>query len=332
MAGIINIIYKKQRQLGLSGDVSLAVGSGRFYKQRDDLPTELGSFSSNPKIIPSLNLNYNTEAIRSFVQGEVLFQDDLPNNEFTTRFYEDGRVIESQVRENRDQVHYITRLGSDWNIDDANTVSLSGVYDFETHTDRAEVPFIVAATGERERFWFWKENEDTGFANISVDLTHQFKTPGHELGVNLQYTRGWEDESYFLNEVSSVREGTDMTRLEAEENTLPLSIDYIRPLRTGRMELGARIQRRWLPITYTVNRGMQSVIYEVLAISPTGTRTSMPCTPTWSVRRVTTRSRVGCALSRPTSPTRFRTRTSTTTAVTRTTTSRCFPTSSLPTG
>ena len=137
MAGIINIIYKQQRQLGLSGDVSLAVGSGRFYKQRDDLPTELGSFSSNPKIIPSLNLNYNTETIRSFVQGEVLFQDDLPNNEFTTRFYEDGRVIESQVPENRDQVHYITRLGSDWNIDDANTVSLSGVYDFETHTDRA---------------------------------------------------------------------------------------------------------------------------------------------------------------------------------------------------
>ena len=209
MAGIINIIYKQQRQLGLSGDVSLAVGSGRFYKQRDDLPTELGSFSSNPKIIPSLNLNYNTETIRSFVQGEVLFQDDLPNNEFTSRFYEDGRVIESQVPENRDQVHYITRLGSDWNIDDANTVSLSGVYDFETHTDRAEVPFIVAATGERERFWFWKENEDTGFANISVDLTHQFRTPGHELGVNLQYTRGWEDESYFLDEVSSVREGTD---------------------------------------------------------------------------------------------------------------------------
>ena len=55
-----------------------------------------------------------------------------------------------------------------------------------------------------------------------------------------------------------------MTRLDAEENTLPLSIDYIRPLRTGRLELGARVQRRWLPITYTVNRGMQSVIYEGL--------------------------------------------------------------------
>ncbi len=264
MAGIINIIYKQEKELGLSGDVGLAIGNGQFSKQRDDLPTELGSFSNNQKVIPSLNLNYNTEAVRSFVQGELLVQDDLPNNEFTTRVYDDGRVIESQVPENREQTHYIVRLGSDWNIDDDNMVSVSGIYDFETHTDRAQVPFILAATGERERFWFWRETEDTGFANISFDLKHQFSTSGHELGVNLQYTRGWEDESYFLNEVSRVREGTDMTRLDAEENTLPLSIDYTRPLRTGRLELGARVQRRWLPITYTVNRGMQSVIYEGL--------------------------------------------------------------------
>ena len=240
MAGIINIIYKQEQQLGLSGDVGLAIGIGQFSKQRDDLPTELGSFSNNEKIIPSVNLNYNTETVRSFVQGELLFQDDLPNNEFTTRFYDDGRIIESQVPENREQTHYVVRLGSDWTVDDANTFSLSGIYDFETHTDRAQVPFILAATGERERFWFWREKEDTGFANISVDLKHQFATAGHELSVNLQYTRGWEDESYFLNEVSRVREGADMTRLDAEENTLPLSIDYTRP--AAQRSAGARYQ------------------------------------------------------------------------------------------
>ena len=264
MAGIINIIYKREQELGLSGDVGLAIGSGQFSKQRDDLPTELGSFSNNEKIIPSVNLNYNTEKVRSFVQGEVLLQDDLPNNEFTTRFYDDSRVIESQVPENREQTHYIVRLGSAWTVDDASTLSISGIYDFETHTDRAQVPFILAPTGERERFWFWREKEDTGFANVSFDLKHRFTTPGHELGVNLQYTRGWEDESYFLNEVSRVREGSDMTHVDVVENTLPLSIDYTRPLRTGRLELGTRLQRRWLPITYAVDRGMQSVIYEGL--------------------------------------------------------------------
>ena len=264
MAGIINIIYKQEQELGLSADLGLSVGVGQFSKQRADLPTELGSFSNNDKMIPSVNLNYNTVRVRSFVQAEVLVQDDLPNNEFTTRFYDDGRVIESQVPENREQTHYIVRLGSDFRVNPTNTLSVSGIYDFETHTDRAQVPFILASTGERERFWFWREAEDTGFANISFNMKHEFPTPGHELDVNFQYTRGWEDEAYFLNEISRVREGTDMTHLVAEENTLPLSIDYTRPLSSGRLELGSKFQWRWLPITYTVDRGTQSVIYKGL--------------------------------------------------------------------
>ncbi len=250
--------------MGLSAELGLSLGIGQFSKQRADLPTELGSYSNNEKIIPSLSLNYNTERVRSFVQGEFLAQDDLPNNEFTTRFYDDGRVIDSQVPENREQTHYILRAGSDFALDDATTFSISGIYDFETHTDRAQVPFILRATGERERYWFWREKEDTGFANVSLDFERLFSTPGHELNVNLQYTRGWEDEAYFLNEVSRVREGTDMTHLKAVENTLPLSVDFTRPLSSGRLELGGRLQRRWLPITYTVERGVQSVIYDGL--------------------------------------------------------------------
>ena len=264
MAGVINIIYKQEQELGISGDLGLSLGVGQFTKQRSDLPTDLGSFSNNGKITPSVSLNYNTEGMRSFLQTEVLVQDDLPNNEFTTRFYDDGRVIESQVPENREQTHYIVRAGSDFSVANSNTLSVSGIYDFETHTDRAQVPFILASTGERERFWFWQEEEDTGFANISFDFEHEFPTPGHELNVNLQYTRGWEDEAYFLNEESRVRVGADMTHLVAEENTLPLSIDYIRPLASGRLELGTKLQARWLPITYTVDRGVQSVIYEGL--------------------------------------------------------------------
>ncbi len=123
------------------------------------------------------------------------------------------------------------------------------------------MPFILAATGERQRFWFWKEDETTGFANASLTWKHGFEAPGHELNVNLQYTRGWEDEAYFLNEVSSVRVGTDNTHVDAVENTLPLSIDYTRPLPSDRLELGAKLQRRWLPVTYEVERGVQSVIY-----------------------------------------------------------------------
>jgi outer membrane receptor protein involved in Fe transport len=261
MAGIINIIYRKEQQLGWSGDAGFSLGVGQFTKQRRDLPTDLGSFTNNEKITPSLNLNYRTPRTRTFMQGELMLQDDLPNNEFTTRFYDDGRVIESQVPENREQYIYTVRFGSDVTVNDRNTITASGVHNYEHHIDVAQVPFILRQTGQRERFWFWREDEGTGFTNATFDLTHRFAAPGHELGVNLQFTRGKEDEAYFLNEESRVRVGTDDTHIVATENTLPLSIDYTRPLPTGRLELGTKLQRRWIPVTYTVRRGVQSVIY-----------------------------------------------------------------------
>jgi hypothetical protein len=82
----------------------------------------------------------------------LLLQDRLPNNEFTTRFYDDGRVIESQVPENREQYNYTIRGGSDFNLSDRNTLTASGVHNYEHHIDIAQVPFILRATGQRERF------------------------------------------------------------------------------------------------------------------------------------------------------------------------------------
>jgi outer membrane receptor protein involved in Fe transport len=52
-----------------------------------------------------------------------------------------------------------------------------------------------------------------------------------------------------------------MTHLVARENTLPLGIDYVRPLASGRVELGGKLQWRWIPIDYTVVPGEDSVIY-----------------------------------------------------------------------
>ena len=61
-----------------------------------------------------------------------------------------------------------------------------------------------------------------------------------------------------------MRVGTDMTHLIATEHTLPISLDYVRPLRSGRFEAGARLQLRRIPVTYDVERGIGSVIYEGL--------------------------------------------------------------------
>jgi outer membrane receptor protein involved in Fe transport len=261
MAGVINIVYKKDQEEGLQTEGGLALGVGQLSKRKPDLPTELGSYSSNPKLNPSVNIANNRDGGSFFMQADVLIQEDLPNNEFTTRYYDDGRITLSQVPENREQEQVVVRGGLDRALGNSRTLSFSALFDFEHHEDNAQVPFIDAATMQRYRYWFWREDEKTGHLSATLDYKREFEEPGHELSMSLQYTRGWEDEAYFLNDRSALRSASDATHLDARENTLPLEIDYVRPTRSGRIETGAKLQKRWIPVDYDVERGVDTVIY-----------------------------------------------------------------------
>lgn len=261
MAGIVNIIYRKEQEFGFHGDLGFTFGLGSLTRRKEDLPTALGSYNMNPKYIPSLSLDYKRETFRLFLQSEMLHQDALPNNEFTARYYDDGREFASQVPENRDQNRYIVNGGVDLYIDDRNTVTLSAIYDYESHRDTAQVAYIDLQNMERQRYWTWSEPEVTGYMNYMLQYLHKFEEPGHEIRANVQYTKGWEDESYNLNDSSSVRQSVDSTHIIATEHTTSASVDYTRPLSHGRIEAGGKIQVRRLPVTYTVSQGERSIIY-----------------------------------------------------------------------
>jgi len=112
------------------------------------------------------------------------------------------------------------------------------------------------------RYWNWKEEEITGYMNYAVNFKHKFTQPGHEFKVNAQYTKGWEDEGYHLNDSSAIRtKGSDATHILATEHTTSVSIDYVKPLRSGRIESGSKFQFRTLPVEYTITPGENSIIY-----------------------------------------------------------------------
>lgn len=260
MAGIINIIYKKENKAGLNGDVGLTFGLGALSRRKNDLPTDLGSFAFNHKIIPALNVNYRTGKLNLFLQSEVLNQRRLPNNEFTTRTYDNGDITASQVPENRRQTQYIVKGGVDLNMDDNNSFTFSVIYDYESHHDSAQVPYINMLNSVRYRYWTWLEYEITGFMNYSLAYKHKFAEPGHELNSSFQYTKGWEDEAYHLNDSSAIRLSDDYTHILAIEHTTNLIIDYVKPLKRGRLEAGTKLQVRKIPVTYTIKNGAQSII------------------------------------------------------------------------
>jgi outer membrane receptor protein involved in Fe transport len=70
-----------------------------------------------------------------------------------------------------------------------------------------------------------------------------------------------EDESYFLNDSSSVRVGWDATNSRAIEHTTSISTDYAKSLPYGKIELGAKARIRRLPADYTITKGTNSIIY-----------------------------------------------------------------------
>ena len=264
MAGIINIIYKKERQTGLHGSVGLAYGLGALSKRKEDLPTELGSYSPTPKYIPNLDLNLKKEKFNVFIQSEILFQERLPNNEFTTRYYDDGTIISSQVPENRTQTHYIIKAGVDYNFNDRNMLSFSGIYDWESHVDTAQVPYINQ-DNVRTRYITWNEEEITGYLNYTLRYEHKFIQPGHTLDADFQYSRGWEDETYFLNDSSFLRpNGRDVTSVLGIEHITSVTVDYVKPTSSGRIETGTKIQIRNLPVEYEQQRDSLSMLYEGL--------------------------------------------------------------------
>ena len=264
MAGIINIVYKKETQDGLHGSVGMAYGLGAITRRQADLPTRLGSYSPTPKYIPSLDLNYRKGKTNFFMQSEVLFQQRLPNNEFTKRIYDDGRQISSQVPENRSQTHYIVKGGIEHTLDEHNILTLSGIYDWESHVDTAQVAYIDA-NQTRQRYITWNEEEITGYLNYTLAYEHKFAQTGHTIRTSAQYAKGWEDETYFINDSSVIRtKGRDVTTVLGTEHITTGTLDYTRPTATGRIESGVKVRIRYLPVEYEQERGQNSTLYEGL--------------------------------------------------------------------
>lgn len=115
MAGIVNIKFKESGDKRFNGDFGFVTGIGALSRRKEDLPTGMPSYTNNLKYTPSINLNYKLEKLNIFFQSYVTHQKRLPNNEFSTRSYSRGDVVENQVAENRTQNHYNVKLGFDWN-------------------------------------------------------------------------------------------------------------------------------------------------------------------------------------------------------------------------
>lgn len=259
-AGIINIIYKKNKQEGLNGKVGISSGYGALWERKSNLPTIRPQYEVTPKMNPSFSLNYRKNKINTYVQADYLYTETLNKNEFVTRTYDDGTIINQQTVRNRN-THFTTlKTGIDWNYNEHNTFAFSGLFGSEKILDNGDEPFFNQDYSQRLRLWQFLEDELKTTVMASASYEHKFKEAGHKLNAGINYTYHQEDEKYFFTNILPSFTGKDSFKLLSDEKVVDVNFDYVKPLKYGRFEAGIKFRNREIPTNMQFFAGQNSPI------------------------------------------------------------------------
>jgi outer membrane receptor protein involved in Fe transport len=259
-AGIINIIMKKNKQEGFNGKIGLSAGMGSLWIRKENLPSIRPQYQFTPKLNPSISLNYRRKKINVFFQTDNLYTQTLNKNEFVTRTYDDGTIINQQLKRNRNTNYFASKLGFDWNINERNTLTISGLFGSEKIIDRGDQPFFNANNTERLRFWQFLEDELKTTVMATADFQHKFKQAGHLYHFGFNYTFHREDEKYYYDNFLPLSAGTDAFKLLSDEQVFDFNFDYVKPLKYGRIETGFKLRNRGIPTNMQFLPGLNSVL------------------------------------------------------------------------
>jgi len=252
-AGIINIILKKEEETGLNGKAGIAAGLGALWVRKENLPGIRPQYQLTPKINPSLSLNYRKKKVNLFLQADNLYTETLNKNEFVTRTYDDGTVINQQLKRNRNTNFFTSRAGVDWFMSEQNTLTVSGYFSQESIKDYGDQPFFSGTTGESLRLWQFLEDEVLTAAMASFVFEHKFLQPGHKLNIGFNYTFDREDEKYFFTNTTPSFTAEESFFLIADQKVADFTIDYTKPLKHGLLETGFKFRRRTIPTDMQFN-------------------------------------------------------------------------------
>lgn len=266
MAGIINIVFKKDQEFGWNGKAGITLGVGALSEKEPNLTGIRKQYSYTPKVNPSFSANYKQDKTNFFVQADLLYHKQMMKNEFTQRTYDNGDVVNQQFLENRKQPIYNIKAGVDYNPNKRNTFTFSTLFNYREYTDLGDIPYDNI-DGSRMRLWQYYENEVNQTLFATVTHKHSFNQPGHSLTSSFNYSFRRKDEVFnFTNELYNPSKiGTDTTGLVADEHIFDLTVDYSKPLKTGRLEVGTKQRARNFPNDIYFKPGTNSILNPGLA-------------------------------------------------------------------
>jgi outer membrane receptor protein involved in Fe transport len=260
MAGIVNIVLKKEEAKGWNGRANIAGGAGSLWEKRSNIFDSREQYRYTPNINPGLSLNYKREDFNFFISGDLLWHKKITRNEFIVREYSDGEEVEQQFLENRTQPIYNIKVGLDWKLNDRNDLTVFGLYNLRAYTDLGDIPYLSRGQGTLLRLWQYYEYEANKTLQGSISHRYKFRQPGHKIESALNYSFRSKEEVFYFSDLRMGQIGTDTTTLLADENIVDLTVDYSKPLKKGRYETGLKGRTRIFPNQIDFIPGENSIL------------------------------------------------------------------------
>lgn len=231
-AGILNIILRKEKTLGLNGSVQSNLGE----------PSGIG-FTGN--------INVRTDNFNIFNTTGVRYRE-TPGNAFFSNRFSGNNVNNPLVEEDRDidriRRGFNTNLGIEYYLTEKSSVTAAGFYRFSNDddvttniTDEFDPNNILDVSRTRTEF----EGEEDNQFQLSLNYTNNFNNTGHKLTADFQWETGEETELNFIDErnvvpTNELLPAEDITSIE-DENEYLFQADYVLPIgENAQFEAGYR--------------------------------------------------------------------------------------------
>ncbi len=243
-AGIINIIMKKQKNMGIGGVINASVGTRNKYTT-------------------DFLINFRQKKVNFFVGAEYANQKNYNKGVGERRTYErdslTNDILSTTYQEMNSEGVFARKSlnlkgGFDYTLSELSSLSLSAAVNdrsfernFTTKNHWYNDPFV------RDSFYLDNSvgTDKSRFYNVNLDYMKKYDDKGHSLQASLYYTTGKEDETeeevVTGTDANYVATGAEPVRTRSRTNqpefNVRAELDYIRPIGANKLEAG--LQSRW---------------------------------------------------------------------------------------
>ncbi len=239
MSGIVNIVLKKNTNVGFNGNFNIGLNVGREAR-----------FNS------SLGMNYRREKIN--VYGN--YSNNIGKNPIGGTIYRPTENSDQLWDNLNNQKTHLYKIGLDYYIDDKNTISVYTNQNF-LEADVTGLTAIEYLNGDiPDLSQNLISDKSNNAATYNFDFKHDFNKEGHNIELEIDYN---DFESSELSDFGFTGGGGSFSsytdHLDDDRKNTLINLDYVNPLsQKSKLELGAEVWLRTLDNIYkTTNANLR---------------------------------------------------------------------------